>query len=376
MGFFTRTSKQDAPGQRVAAAEVSAATIAAVSTTGVGRDRAMSIPTVARSRDLLATIVGSLPIRHLATVTQPTGDVEEVPLPLEGWMIQPDPARTRSWMLAWTFDSLYFYGYAAWYVTSRYSDGRPATFTLLPPENVYVNATTFIGNAPFGAYTIEVAGNVIPDRDLVMFWSPTEPLLRTGYRAMLLSERLDLSALRFAANPVAMGYLRQVGGEPLSSDELSELAQAWASARAEGAIGALNEFTEWHESGLDLTKFQSLESRQHQALELARVCGISPYLVGAPTGTGMTYQNAQQAQEQLLIDARPYIECIEQTLSASPILPRGRIVRLGRHDDGRVETAARVSQQVYLAVDSGVLTRDEARRMIREAGADLEEDNA
>ena len=334
----------------------------------------MAIPTVARSRDLLGTVVGSLPLRHIATVTQPTGEVEEVPLPLEGWMIQPDPARTRSWMLTWTFDSLYFYGYAAWYVTSRYSDGRPATFTLLPPENVYVNATTFIGNAPFGAYTIEVAGQTIPDRDLVMFWSPTEPLLRTGYRAMLLSERLDLSAIRFAANPVAMGWLRQVGGEPLSSDELAELAQAWAVARAEGAIGALNEFTEFHESGIDLTKFQSLESRQHQALELARVCGISPYLVGAPTGTGMTYQNAEQAQQQLLIDARPYIECIEQTLSQSPILPRGRIVRLGSDRDDMTESAARVVQQVYLGVINDVITRDEARRMIRDAGAPLDQE--
>jgi len=313
----------------VAAAEVSAATIANVSTTGVGRDRAMRIPTVARARDLLAAVVASLPLHHYAAVTQPTGEIEEVPLPLESWMIQPDPNRTRNWMLAWTFDSLYFYGYAAWYITGRYSDGRPSSFTLIPPDQVYVNATTFVGTAPFGDYTIQVGGTVIPLRDVIMFWSPTDPVLDTGYRAMLLSERLDLSALKFAANPVAMGYLRQVGGEPLSSDELGELAQAWTAARSEGAIGALNEFTEWNESTLDLTKFQSLESRQHQALELARVGGISPYLVGAPTGTGMTYQNAQQAQEQLLLDARPYIETIEQTLSMSPVLPRGRLVRLG-----------------------------------------------
>ena len=334
----------------------------------------MRIPTVARSRDLLAAVVASLPFRHVATVTQPTGEVEEVPLPLEGWMIQPDPNRPRSWMLSWTFDSLYFYGYAAWYITSRYTDGRPASYTLLPPENVYVNATAYIGNAPYGEYTVEVAGQTIPHRDLVMFWSPTDAVLTTGHRAMLLSERLDLAALRFAANPVAMGWLKQVGGEPMTSDELAELAEAWTSARAEGAIGALNEFTEWHESGLDLTKFQSLESRQHQALELARVCGISPYLVGAPTGTGMTYQNAEQAQQQLLLDARPYIECIEQTLSSSPNLPRGRIVRLGNPRDEMTEAAARVVQQVYLGVVNDVITRDEARRMIRDAGAPLDEE--
>ena len=336
MGFFTRTSKQPETTQ-VTAAEVSFATIANVSTTGVGRHRAMRIPTVARSRDLLASIIGSLPFKHLATVSTATGEVEEVPLPLEGWMIQPDPQRTRSWVLSWTFDSLYFYGYAAWYITSRYADGRPASFTLLPPENVFVNATTFIGNTPFGDYTVEVGGQTIDPASLVMFWSPTENVLTTGYRAMLLSERLDVSALKFAANPVAMGWLRQVGGEPLSGDELGQLAEAWAAARSEGAVGALNEFTEWNESQLDLTKFQSLESRQHQALELARVCGISPYLVGAPSGSSMTYQNAQQAEAQLHADARPYIECIEQTLSQNSVLPRGRIVRLGWREEERID---------------------------------------
>ena len=70
-----------------------------------------------------------------------------------------------------------------------------------------------------------------------------------------------------------------------------------------------------------------MEGREHAALELARVANIPPYLVGIPTG-GMTYQNAQQARQDLyLFGARPFIGCIEETLSLDNVLPRNRNVR-------------------------------------------------
>jgi hypothetical protein len=54
----------------------------------------------------------------------------------------------------------------------------------------------------------------------------------------------------------------------------------------------------------------------------------------------MTYQNAQQARQDLyLFGAKPFIDCIEQTLSMA-MLPRGRYVEfdldsyLGENDMG------------------------------------------
>jgi len=76
----------------------------------------------------------------------------------------------------------------------------------------------------------------------------------------------------------------------------------------------------------DPSKLQLQEGRQHAALELSRVANIPAYLVGIPTG-GMTYQNAQQARQDLyLFGAKPYIQTIEQTLSMPNVLPRGRHV--------------------------------------------------
>ena len=43
----------------------------------------------------------------------------------------------------------------------------------------------------------------------------------------------------------------------------------------------------------------------------------------------MTYQNAQQARQDLyLFGAKPFIDCIEQTLSLNSVTPRGRYIEL------------------------------------------------
>jgi hypothetical protein len=296
---------------------------------GAGRARAMQIPTVSRARDLLSSLVGSLPIRNYGT--QWNGeDLEEIPLPPEPWMIRPDPRTTRAHMLAWTFDDLLFYGRAYWLVTSRYSTGFPATFQWLPAELVTFTAQRLAGNVPISGYSIQFEGSPLRERDVVVFYGPNDPVLLDGTRAIRTAERLDRAAERFANTPAAFGWLRQTAGEPMSGDELADLAAAWAAARDDNAIAALNEFVEWNESQMDPTRLQLLEARQHQALELARVMNVSPFLVGAPSGGSMTYQNAQMAQAQLAIDAGPYIDVIEQTLSADSVTPRGHIVRLDR----------------------------------------------
>jgi hypothetical protein len=53
--------------------------------------------------------------------------------------------------------------------------------------------------------------------------------------------------------------------------------------------------------------------------------------IGVPGS--FTYQNAQQARQDLwLFGAKMYADCIEQTLSANSIVPRGRFVRFDVED--------------------------------------------
>lgn len=331
MGIFRKREEATVKASEAMHGSISSAGAASLvaASVGAGRLRAMQIPTVSRARDLMASLVGSLPIRQYGT--QWNGeDLEEVPLPPEAWMLRPDPATTRAHLLAWTFDDLVFHGRAYWFVSSRYSTGFPASFSWMPAELTTLDAERIVGNVPLGEYRITFEGRPIPNRDVVVFYSPNDPVLLDGARAIRTAERLDRAAERFANTPAAFGWLRQTSGEPMSGDELADLASAWAAARDSNAIAALNEFVEWNESQMDPTRLQLLEARQHQALELARLMNVSPFLVGAPTGSSMTYQNAEQAQAQLAVDAGPYIDAIEQTLSRDDVTPRGRLVRLDR----------------------------------------------
>jgi phage portal protein BeeE len=150
-----------------------------------------------------------------------------------------------------------------------------------------------------------------------------------GARSIRTNINLDTSAERFAKNQTPAGVLQQMEGEPLSGEELSELAAGFAAARNNNAIAALNQYVHWKESYMDPSKLQLTEARTYQALEMARVANIPPYLVGAPTGGGMTYANAQQARQDLyLFGAKPFVECINQTLSMNNVTPRGRYIYL------------------------------------------------
>jgi len=297
---------------------------------GAGVERALGVPTISRARDLIASMIGSLDLKQYTL--QWTGeDYEEIHIPGESWFTRPDPNVTRNFIMANTFSDLFFYGRCFWYVTSRYASGFPASFTWLPAGSV--TTPDQAGPQWFGpSKQVQFLGQEIDVNNVVQFLSPINGLLYQGQRAIDIAIRLDTAAKRFASNEIAAGYLQQTDGEPMGGDELAELAAAWSTARSANAIGALNQYVKFVEFDSDPSKLQLHEGREHAALELSRVANVPAYLVGIPTG-GMTYQNAQQARQDLyLFGAKPFICAIEETLSLDTVTPRGRHVRFDVDD--------------------------------------------
>lgn len=329
--FRTKTKTPNVRVEAATTAAVSSATLALLSASvGAGRDRAMRIPTISRARDLHAGLIATTPLRHYRQEWNGE-ELEELPLPPESWMLRPDRRTTFAHVMAWTFDDLYFYGSSYWHIDARYASGFPSSMSWIPATTVNVQTPLEAGNYPIGGIQeITVSGQRVPTEDVIIFYSPTSPLLEAGARAIVTAERLEQASQRFSTTPTALGYLKQTSGEPMTGDELSDLAEAWTSLREESAVAALNQYTDFVESSMDPSKLQLVEARQHQALELARVANVSPFLVGAPNSSGFTYQNAEQARAQLAQDAIPYLSAIEETLSSDQVTPRGHVVRFDR----------------------------------------------
>lgn len=297
-------------------------------TSSDARLAALRVPTISRARDLICGMVGALEIRQYGR--QWNGeDYERFELPPDSWFVQPDPNTTRNFFLSNVTDDLIFFGRAFAVVLQRNAQGFPAAFTWIPANNV--QTLDQAGPAQWWGPSSQIyfQGVRLDTSDVVQFLSPIPGLLATGSRAITTAIRLDRAAEKFATMEVPAGYLRQVGGEPMSSQDLADLAAAWSEARETASVAALNEYVQWVESSIDPSKLELVSARTYQALELARVANIPPYMVGAPTGSGMTYQNSQQAREDLyLFGAKPYIDCIEQTLSMNNVTPRGRYIEL------------------------------------------------
>lgn len=327
MGVFSRKITAPAIGSELKAAAGGSPVGQFYSySVGYGEEVALSVPTISRARDLIASMIGALTMKHYTL--QWTGErYEKIYLPHEPWIDQPDPEVTRNFFYSNIFSDLFFYGRAFAAITRRRADdGRPAAFTWLPCADISTPDQS--GPQWFGkSKSIAFNGYPLDPNDVVQILSPINGVLFQGARAVTISAHLDQWTDRQATSEQVPGYLQQRGGETMSGEELSELAQAWATLRkgTDGAIGALNdyvEFVEYKNNPFDILSKQ----REYQALELSRVANIPPYLVGIPTG-GMTYQNAQQARQDLyLFGAKPFIDAIEQTFSMNQILPRGRYV--------------------------------------------------
>lgn len=291
---------------------------------GEARNLAVSVPTINRARDLMASVIGCMPLKMYSEIWN-GNEMEKVPLAPRTWLRRPDPTVPYQFIMSWTFDDLLFFGRAFWYITSRTADGYPASYTRLPAGSV---TTTDMVGPVFFAQSKEVYfnGGMLDPKDLVQFLSPAQGLIYAAPNAIETALKLEAARNRNASSAIPAGILKQTGGEPLSAQELADLAASFNAARATNQTAALNEYLNYQETLTSPDKMLLIESSQYQSLECARLANVPPYLVGVATGA-YSYQSAQQARADLYIfGVKMYAEAIAQTLSLNNILPNGTYV--------------------------------------------------
>ena len=312
---------------------------------GDARNKAMSVPTVSRARDLMASVIGCMGLKMYNEIWN--GDeMEKMPLAPRTWLRKIDPTLPNNFILSWTFDDLFFFGRAFWYITSRTADGFPASFTRLPAAMVQtLDQSGPVWFAP--SKQIMFQGGELDPNDVVQFLSPIQGIVYQSTQAVATALKLEAARYRNSSSAIPAGILRQTGGEPLSGQELADLAAAFNNARETNQTAALNEFVTYTETLTSPDKMLLIDSAEFQAMEMARLCNIPPYLAGISVGSYSYQSSAESRMDLWTFGVRAYADCIAGTLSQNNVLPNGTYVEFDVED--------------YLTGEYSLTNRDDAQ---------------
>lgn len=286
----------------------------------VNRNEAMSVPSVARCRNLLSSVVADLPMNLYRNSTG-----EELGNPL--WVDQPAINQPRSVTMAWTVDSLLMYGVAYWQVTEVYEeDQRPRRFQWIP--NVKVTFTTDLYGTTVTQYFIDaVAVPMSGIGSIVTFQAFDEGILERGSETIRAAIDLRKAAVIAASTPMPSGVIKNNGAD-LDPKEIQGLLAAWKNARQNRATAYLTSTLEYTPSSFSPKDMMYDSAQQFLSTEIARLCNIPAYLLSAEMNNSMTYANVLDERKQFYsFSVAPYVNAISHRLSMDDITARGNSVR-------------------------------------------------
>jgi organic radical activating enzyme len=252
-------------------------------------------------------------------------EMEKVPLAPRTWLRRIDPSVPNSFTLAWLLDDLFFFGRSFLYVTARTADNYPTAFTRIPAAMIQtLDQTGPVWFAP--SKQIMFQGAELNPDDVIQFLSPIQGIIYMSEQAVATALKLEAARYRNASSAIPAGVLRQTGGEPLSAQELADLAAAFNAARETNQTAALNEFVTYTETLTSPDKMLLIDSAEFQAMEMARLCNIPPYLAGISVGSYSYQSSAESRMDLWTFGVRAYADCIAGTLSQNNVLPNGSFV--------------------------------------------------
>ena len=273
----------------------------------VTRAEAMSIPALARARQLIVSTVARLPVYAAAggerLETQPR------------WIDRTDGPVSPYHRMSDTVDDLLFYGWSLWALDRDY-DGRVIAADRVPVElwSVGEDGDILIEDEPVAA------------RDVCLIPGPHEGILKIGAKSVRHA-RVVLDAVeRAARNPSAQTELHQTNDAPLTAEEAIELRDSWAAARRgeHGGIGVTTHGIEVRDHGAPISDLL-IDGRNAAAVDIARLCGVPATIVDATLqGSSLSYSSTESRMNELItFGLSPFMAAIAGRLGMDDMVPRG-----------------------------------------------------
>lgn len=283
----------------------------------VSRADAMTLPAVAKGRQILVSTIANNPLRsYAADGTETTG--------AHAWLQATDSDVSPWHRMAWTIDDLIFSGWSLWGV-ERDADGAIVRADRCPIERWQVTESGVIQIADaFGNYVDAESDSVI------LIPGPFEGLLKIASRTIRSGVKLENAVLAKSQNPIPAIELHATTDDPLEPDEVHALVQAWAAARSDenGAIAFTPHNIEVRDHGTTEASLL-IEGRNFFRIDVGAFLGIPAALMDASLSTASLTYSTQEGQRNEFADfTLPYwIEPIQQRLSMDDVVPSGERVR-------------------------------------------------
>ena len=186
----------------------------------VTRNEAMSIPAVARGRNLIAPVLSRQPLvayrDGVALDPQPT------------WLSSSRyfPPRLRC---LWTIDDIIFNGMALWIVDRGLPDssGRSQILDALrvPPASWKQEDGQIVVTGP------DQRSRTLDEGDYILFPGPSEGLLTMGARTIRGARRLEERWSERIENPIPVVEIRYTGELDLTPEEMTDIRTSYLAAR-------------------------------------------------------------------------------------------------------------------------------------------------
>ena len=319
----------------------------------VSRKEAMSVPAVARARNLICGTVASIPLEYFSKKTG-----EKIASPK--WINQLAGSQPSFVTLTWCVDSLLFYGICFLRITERYAeDQRPSQFEWI--ANSRVTFTTDLEGIYVTQYYVDAAP--ISMDDIVTIQGFDEGVLERAGQTIRSAIDINKAAAIASSTPMASGILKNTGAD-LPPNEVSGLLAAWKRSRNNNSTAYLTSTLEFQPTQFSPKDMMMNEAIQNLATEIARAMNVPAYYLSADQNTTMTYANVQDERKQFYaLSIEPYIQAIQTRLSMDDISTSGHEVRFAVFDTFLKSDPLVELQVMEKMLSLGLITVEQAMEM-------------
>ena len=321
--------------------------------TRLSRHDAMSVPSVARARNLICGTVASIPLDYYKTST---GEVIAPPR----WIKQLSKSQPSFVTLTWIVDSLLFYGVAYLLVTERYAeDVRPSAMEWV--ANTRVTFTTDLNGMFVTQYYVDAAP--VDMNDIITIQGFDEGVLERGSRTIQAAIDVERAAAVNSAQAQPAGFLKNTGAD-LPPNEVQGLLAAWKRSRLNNSTAYLTSTLDYSPVSFSPKDMQYTDSVQSYSTQIARTMNVPAYYLSSDQNTTMTYANVQDERKQFYaLSIEPYIQAIQSRLSMDDISTSGHEVKFAVFDSFLKSDPLVELQVVEKLLTLGLITTEQAMEM-------------